>query len=112
VVTSRAIEYLGAFRKPRTGPDAVTEIVAGWKQRAPKYIVSMPDHSSPPGYLESATCPPEILAALEDGRLGYSQAARFQTQTLLPWVRRPALDYPTVNPPIRIFVRAQSAAGG
>ena len=111
VVTSRAIEYLGAFRKPRTGADAVAEIIAGWKERTPKYIVSMPDHSSPLGYLDSATCPPSILDALRDGSLGYSEVAQFETADLFPWVRRPALDYPTVNPPIRVYARAQRGAG-
>ena len=109
VVTARAIVYLGALRKPRTGPDAVEEILAGWKTRRPKFILSIPDHSSPPGYADSATCPPAILEGLKEGRFGYRLAVQFETPPLFSWVRRPALDYPTVNPPIRIFARADAA---
>ena len=58
-----------------------------------------------------ATCPPPILDALRDGSLGYSQVAQFETPALFPWVLRPALDYPTVNPPIRIYARGQRGAG-
>lgn len=109
VTTSRAIEYLGAVRKPRTGPEAVAEILAGWKARRPNFIISMPDHSSPPGFADSATCPPEIADGLRQGRFGYRLAEKFETPALLPWVRRPALDYPTVNPPIRIYAPADAA---
>lgn len=109
VTTSRAIEYLGAVRKPRTGPEAVAEILAGWKARRPNFIISMPDHSSPPGFADSATCPPAIADGLRQGRFGYRLAEKFETPALLPWVRRPALDYPTVNPPIRIYEPADAA---
>lgn len=106
VVTSRAIEYFGALRKPRTGPDAVAEIVAGWSTHRPNFILSIPDHSSPPGFPDSATCPPAIADGLREGRYGYQLAEKFETPPFLSWVRRPALDYPTVNPPIRIYLPA------
>lgn len=112
VVTERAIEYLGAFRKPRTGPDAAAEIVSGWAARQPKFIISMPDHSSPAGFRDSATCPQAIIDGLYEGKLGYRMAAHFETPVLLPWVHRPVLDYPTVNPPIQIFERAGERAAG
>jgi 4-amino-4-deoxy-L-arabinose transferase-like glycosyltransferase len=108
VITDRAIVYLGAFRKPRIGPDAVAEIVAGWRARQPNFILSIPDHSSPPGFPDSATCPPAIAEGLRDGRYGYRLVEKFETPPLLSWVRRPALDYPAVNPPIRIYARASA----
>ncbi len=111
-VAERAILYLGAIRKASTGPDAVAEIVAGWAARQPRFIISMPDHSSPVGFPDSATCPPAIVDGLREGKLGYQLAARFETPPLLPWVRRPALDYPSVNPPIQIFERVGDPATG
>jgi hypothetical protein len=39
-----------------------------------------------------------------DGSLGYELAAHFESPRLFAWLVRPPLDYPTVNPPIRIFV--------
>jgi hypothetical protein len=104
VVTATAIEYRGAVYQPRSDEDASREIVAGWRSRRPPFINVMPDHSSAPGSPYSATCPPQIYDALQDGSIGYRLAAHFEAPALLPWVRRPLLDYPTVSPPIRIFV--------
>jgi hypothetical protein len=58
------------------------------------------------------TCPPEIYRGLLEGTLGYQLAAQFEPPPLLPWVRRPRLDYPSVNPPVRIFSRLAAPAGG
>ena len=55
------------------------------------------------------TCPPEIYQSLLDGSIGYRLVRHFQTPPLIPWVRRPPLDYPSVNPPIRIFAREPQA---
>jgi hypothetical protein len=111
VATARAIVYLGAFRTADTGPQAVREILQGWEQQQPRFVISMPDHSSPAGYPESSTCPPEVLADLLGGKLRYRFAAEFHSPALLPWAHRPELDYPTVNPPIRIFERVAGQAG-
>jgi hypothetical protein len=104
VITATATEYRGAVHQPPDEDEAAREIVAGWRARKPPFVIVMPDHSSAPGSPYSATCPPQIYEALHDGSIGYRLAAHFETPSLLGWVRRPALDYPTVNPPIRIFV--------
>ena len=54
---------------------------------------------------------PELWERLVDGRAGYRLVARFQSPRLLPWIDRPALSYPAVNPPIHLFVREDLAAG-
>jgi hypothetical protein len=109
VTTARAAEFRGAIYKPRVDDAAAQEIIAGWNARRPAFIITVPDHSSEPGMVHSATCPPQVFAALKAGSIGYRQAAYFQTPSLLPWVRRPLLDYPTVNPPIHIFVPVAGA---
>jgi hypothetical protein len=53
----------------------------------------------------------ELFAQLVDESLGYRLVAKFQTPRLLPWLNRPFLSYPTVNPPVQIFARADRAAG-
>jgi hypothetical protein len=54
----------------------------------------------------SADCPPEVYAALLDGSAGYALAAHFTPPTLMPkLLQHPRLDYPSVAPPVRIFVR-------
>jgi 4-amino-4-deoxy-L-arabinose transferase-like glycosyltransferase len=63
--------------------------------------------------LNSAIAPlnPELFAQLVDESLGYRLVAKFQTPRLLPWLNRPFLSYPTVNPPVQIFARADRTAG-
>ena len=105
VETRRSIAFFGAMYKPRLGPDVIREILNGWRERRPDLIILVPDHSSPPGVPHNVTCPPEVFRGLIDGRFGYKLAVFFETPRLLPWVRRPDLDYPSVNPPIHIFFR-------
>jgi hypothetical protein len=112
VQTTRSIAYRGAVYAHETGPAAIAEILAGWRARQPDLIILVPDHSSPPGVPHNATCPPEIFRGLMEGRFGYQLAARFETPPLLPWVSRPRLDYPSVNPPIHIFARAAAPLEG
>lgn len=112
VQTTRSIAYRGAVYKHQTGPAAIAEILDGWRARQPDLIILVPDHSSPPGVPYNATCPPEIFRGLMEGAYGYELAARFETPALLPWVRRPRLDYPSVNPPIHIFARAAAPLEG
>ena len=90
-------------------------------QRRPDFIIIQPrdfnqdrlrvewrrgPHSIYPDYI-----PPEVFAGLNDETLGYRLVAQFQTPRLLPWLNRPFLSYPTVNPPILIFARSDRAAG-
>jgi hypothetical protein len=105
VVTRRANIYLGAVERPRIDAAAVSDIRKLWERRAPRFVIIIPDHSTRGDLPYSASCPPEIYEGLLDGSLGYRLAAMFETPALMPWVRRPSLDYPSVNPPIRIFVR-------
>jgi hypothetical protein len=61
-------------------------------------------HSVFPDYL-----PPALYDQLADGSIGYRLVAQYQTPRVLPWVERPFLSYPTVNPPIQLFVRDDRA---
>lgn len=73
-------------------------------QRArPSLVIILPDWTSRRGAPHSGWCPPAFYQGLHDGTLGYTFAARFETPSL---IRRQLLDYPTVNPPIEIFVRS------
>lgn len=115
VESTRAAPFLGAVYRYDTGPDAVSAVLAGWRSRQPDLIIVLPDHSSTPGAPYNVTCPPEVYRGLLEGAYGYRLAAAFETPPLLPWVRRPELDYPSVNPPVRIFSRvdpARRSAGG
>jgi hypothetical protein len=72
----------------------------------PAYLIVVPDWTSRPGMQHSADCPPEVYAALLDGSAGYALAAHFTPPTLMPkLLQHPRLDYPSVAPPVRIFVR-------
>jgi hypothetical protein len=108
VKTARATPFLGAAHRHETGPDAVTAILDGWRARRPELIILLPDHSSLPGAPHNITCPPEVYRGLLQGTYGYRLAVAFETPPLFPWVRRPALDYPSVNPPVLIFARVEA----
>ncbi len=110
LANERAIGYFGAVYRPRVDQEAAREVLDGWRERRPRFVIVMPDHSSAHGAPHSATCPPQVYRALEDGSAGYRLAATFQAPALFPWARPPALDYPSVNPPIRIYQRVATAA--
>ncbi len=103
VQTDRSTEYHGLFFQHDTSAAKVAEIIAGWQERRPRFLIIMPDHTSRPGAPFDASFPPALYRRLVAGSLSYVPAATFQTPPLLPWVHRPRLDYPSVNPPIRIF---------
>lgn len=100
----RANEYLGAIYPPRRGPQDAARIRARWASVRPDVILVMPDVSSREREPHNATLPPEVYDDLLAGKLGYRLAETFQTPRLFPWLSTPALDYPSVNPPIRVFV--------
>jgi hypothetical protein len=110
VTTTRSAPYFGAVSRAQRDAAAVEAIRAGWRGRKPDFIILLPDHSSRPGEPYNFTCPPEVYRGLLAGEYGYRLAAMFETPPLLPWVRRPSLDYPSVNPPIRIFARPVGGA--
>ena len=105
-LTSRhPIPFRGNLYRADTSAAAVAAVVAAWNERHPRFVVLVPDYSSAPGAAYAASCPPAIYRALEDGSLGYRRVALFQSATPLAWVRRPLLDHPVVNPPIRVYER-------
>jgi 4-amino-4-deoxy-L-arabinose transferase-like glycosyltransferase len=105
----QAIPFRGSTFRADTGAAAVASVIQGWNERRPRFVAIVPDYTSPPGAPHAASCPPAIYRALEDGSLGYRRAAFFQTPALLPWARRPSLDHPVVNPPIRLYERTDAA---
>ena len=106
VVSAQSIQFFGLMKPPRLDPTAVEEILAAWKRHRPKFVLIQPDYTSR-GAPFSASCPPQIYDGLILGRYGYRLAMVFHTPSLLPWAARPPLDYPVVNPPIRIFARVE-----
>jgi hypothetical protein len=71
-------------------------------QHRPRFIIIMPDWTSPKGGQYPKRFPEEAYQGLVNGSLGYRLAARFKSESL---VTRQILDYPTVNPPIEIYVK-------
>lgn len=100
-----ATPHRGPLVALRRDDAAAAEIAAGWRDRQPRFILVAPDWSSQGNEPHSGSLPPQLFAQLDRGELGYRLAATFQSPALLPWVRRPALDYPMVNIPVRVFVR-------
>lgn len=106
----QAIPFRGSTFRADTSQVAVQTIVDGWRERKPRFIALVPDYTSAPGAPHAMVCPPAVYRALEDGSLGYRQVAFFQTPALLGWARRPSLDHPVVNPPIRLYERVAEPA--
>jgi hypothetical protein len=90
------------FDYPKNGATAQS-ILNGLGERRPQFIIIMPDVSSSPGLEHSNSCPPGVFEKLQEGVHGYVLAAEFRTPPLFSWFDLPALDYPSVNPPIRVF---------
>jgi len=82
-------------------------------REGPEYLAVFPDQTSRPGADFSGDCPPEVYAALVDGSAGYRLAADFPASRLLRGMfQRPALDNPSVSPPVRIFARVRPSPAG
>lgn len=88
-------------------PDGASS-VSYVKRYPPEVIVVMPDWTSRPGMEHGRTCSEQFFKNLQDGSLGYGSAAQFRTR---PLIRKQLLDYPSVNPPIRIYVRGEKYGG-
>lgn len=102
VVTERAAPHMSAHKVAPNGAEIQGQIRTRWTDNPPRFIVVMPDHSSRFGP-HHHTLPPDTFKDLEAGRLGYTRVALFQTPPLVSFIERPRLDYPMVNPPIRIY---------
>jgi hypothetical protein len=103
VVSDRSTDYHGLFYRHRVDQAKIQEILAHWRDQPPRFVIIMPDHSGRPGLPYDASVPPGLYTGLLQGSLGWTLLATFETPSILPWVHRPALDYPMLNPPIRIF---------
>ncbi|MGH7711741.1 MAG: ArnT family glycosyltransferase [Gemmatimonadaceae bacterium] len=101
----QAIPAPSGIHAADTGQAAIQAVNTGWQERQPRFVALIPDYTSHGDAPYSASCPPAIYRALEDGSLGYSRAAIFRTPALIAWSRRPPLDHPVVNPPIRLYER-------
>ena len=108
VTDRQTIDWIGIYRQPRVDDTAVQEILAGWEERRPRFIIIMPDLTSRPGVEHSTLCPPQLFQALLDGSHGHVLEEEFKTEPLFSWIALPELDYPTVNPKIRVFTLPNS----
>ncbi len=99
------VEHPGIHFAPRVGAKAIASITEGWRERRPKFILIIPDLTTKGESVHNHSLPPEVYDQLLSGKIGYRLAKTIQTPKLFPWLFTPKLDYPTVNPPIRIFVR-------
>lgn len=104
VATVRAAPYGGMYVSADHSDSTVTAVLSGWDVRRPRFVILTPDHTSLPGDPDGHTLPPALLDSLTSGSQ-WREAAFFRTRRPFPWLPVPRLDYPTVNPPVRIFER-------
>jgi hypothetical protein len=103
-VKTRPATYYGGIYVPlRRDSAKAQEILHGWQERKPKFIILIPDLTSPPGTGYNFSCPPELCDAMLNDSMGFTRVASFKTRPIFPWFDLPQLDYPTVNPSINIF---------
>lgn len=100
----RVIPFSGTNRRVRYSPADIDAMARALADSDASFVLVMPDHSSTAEYPWGTTLPPAVYDRLASGTLGYSLAATIETPGLLPW-QRPDLDYPSVSPPVRIFIR-------
>jgi hypothetical protein len=123
----RLVHFSAPMRLPRLEADVVTvpfegadpELLEGPDR--PEFLIVIPDDTTPDrrrvewrvgGYsVRSPLLPRALWDRLRGGEAGYRLVAQWQTPRLLPWVPRPNLSYPGVNPPIHVFARDDRAGG-
>ena len=104
VRTAQATPYLGIFRPTDRSEATTAQILNGWAQRRPKFVLVSPDlTSASAGGPYNISMPPSLYERMLNGETPYTLVRTFDTAPLLPWVRRPPLDYPTVSPTVRVF---------
>jgi Dolichyl-phosphate-mannose-protein mannosyltransferase len=110
VTTVTAAPYRGMYSPDDVSDAAVARILERWAAVPPRFVIAVPDHTSPPGATYSRSFPPQLFDAMLAGRTRWKPAVTFERRRLFPWLRLPPLDYPTVSPTIRIFERDPSLA--
>jgi hypothetical protein len=103
VLSKREVEYGGMFVRYRADDARAQEIFDGLARRRPKFVIVVPDHTSAGDTEHPANLPPQLFASLVEQRLPLRLVASFRTPPLFPWLGEPRLDYPSMNPPIRVF---------
>ncbi len=106
VRTELATPYLGIFRPTDRSEARTEQILQDWETRRPRFVLVSPDLTSvAAGGPFNISMPPSLYARMVQGETPYALVETFETPPLLPWIHRPALDYPSVSPPVRIFAR-------
>jgi hypothetical protein len=100
----RPIPFVGTYRSKTYDSTEIAEMRQMVADARPDVLLIIPDHSSSEAFPWGITLPPEVVAGLEDGSLGYREVQRFKTRPLTP-LGRPPLDYPAVNPEVRVYIR-------
>ncbi len=103
VTAKTAVAYAGMFAVYDTSMAAAQRVLQQWRADPPRFIIIMPDHTGRPGAPYDATVPPALFRSLEEGTTGFRRVLLAQTPRLFPWSGSVRLDYPVVNPPIRIY---------
>jgi len=112
---SMAGDTLGFFGRPHQLPripanvHAVAfqegDVAAQLAVARPRWVIVAPDYFAEPTRERSIFLPSEVYQALRDGSLGWTLAARFESEGLL---RRPLPYLPYVNPMVQIYERRPS----
>lgn len=106
-----ATPAMSMYEQPNIDDTKVAEILQKWAADPPRFILISPDHTQPYGIPYPHTVPPALYEGLIDGSIGYRQVAQIETPSLFPWLPAPVLDYPVVNPTIRVFEPATLGPG-
>lgn len=95
------------------------EAMSAIVNKSPHFILITPDDTNEnrlrvewrygPHSIYNDYIPEEVYKKLVNQELGYRLVAKFQSKRLFPWIDRPFLSYPTVNPPVHIFARNDRA---
>jgi hypothetical protein len=112
MVENRSIGYFGSVKalprlradaRPISLPEGASSAFDYLQENGPDFVIILPDWTSAPGMQHSSHCPDDIYEKLNDGSLGYTLDAMFETNY---FIKQRLLDYPSVNPPVRIFMKA------
>lgn len=100
--SEQALPYAGGPARQALGEAQADSVRRRWRENPPAAVVVIPDYRA--SHLPyGGAMPPALYHDLNEGSLGFQLDTLIQSPPLLPWVRRPPIDYPTVNPPIRIY---------